>query len=132
MANQIVRVKESEDELQHYGVMGMKWGVRKANYQTGRLSKKVSKTTKRFDKGKAPDTTKISKKVRRRKYKVDRAIKRAERFLSKNAKANASEVVNRYNKDPSKKPLVENYIKSMQLNSVSLAELRLQLIDIRV
>ena len=132
MANQVVRSKMTEDELQHYGVLGMKWGVRRANYTTQSLTKKVRKTTKRFDRGKDPDVTRISKKVRRQKFKVDRAVKRAERFLAKSAKASASEIVNRYNKDPAKKTAVEKYLKDIQVNSVTLAELRLQLIDIRV
>ena len=124
--------KMSDDEIKHYGVMGMKWGVRKANYKTQVLSKKVRTTVRRFDRGREPDTRRISRKVRSQKYRVDSTIKRAERFLSKNDKANAKEIINRYNRDPNKRAAVEDYIKSMKVNSVALSELRLELIDIRI
>lgn len=132
MSNIMVISKISDDEIKHYGVMGMKWGVRKANYKTQALSKKVRATVRRFDRGKEPDTRRISRKVRSQKYRVDSTIKRAERFLSKNDKANAKEIINRYNRDPNKRAAVEDYIKSMKVNSVALSELRLELIDIRI
>jgi hypothetical protein len=132
MANQIVRLDLSEDELLHYGVLGMKWGVRRANYKTRALTKKVYKTVKKFDRGKDPDVTRISKEVRRQKFKVDRSVKRAERFIAKSNKASSKDIINRYNKDPAKKAAVENYMKELKMHTVPLAELRLQLIDIRV
>lgn len=131
MANKVIRSNMTE-ELKHYGVLGMKWGVRKAQYKSNSLTRKVRKTTKRFDKGKDPDTTKISKKVRRQKYKMDKAIRRADKFLAKNKKANAKDIVNRYNRDPAKKKAVEKYMKDLKIQANTLAELRMQLIDIRI
>ncbi len=132
MANQIVRSNLTEEELKHYGVLGMKWGVRKTNYQTQSLTKKVHSTTRKFDRGKNPETTKLSKKVRKRKYKVDRSIKRADRFLKKSRQADAKALINRYNRDPAKKLAVERYMKDMKNSSVTLSELRMQLVDIRI
>lgn len=132
MANKVIRSNMTEEELKHYGVLGMKWGIRKAQYTSNSLTKKVRKTTRRFDKGKNPDTTKISKKVRRQKYKMDKAIRRADKFLAKNKKANARDIVNRYNRDPAKKKAVEKYMKDLKIQANTLAELRMQLIDIRI
>lgn len=45
-------VKSKNDELMHYGVPGMKWGKRKANYNTGNRSAKASKSLNDKETGK--------------------------------------------------------------------------------
>lgn len=131
MTNRVITLKDL-DELKHYGVLGMKWGVRKADRKAASLSRKVAKTVKKHDKGKDVTTADLSKRVRKEKYKVERAIKRAERFIARSTKADTKQIANRYNRSPEKKSQVENYIKSMNLNATTLSELRMQLIDIRV
>ena len=126
---------DEEETLEHMGVRGMKWGIRNTSRQVNQLSKNVDKTVKRFDRGKdvpKDQLNDLSKKVRTQKSKVDRKVKKAEKFIIKHDKANAKSIINRYNKSPEKKAAVDDYIKSLKLNSMTLAEMRLQLMDIRL
>lgn len=132
--NKVV-IGSNNKNLEHMGIRGMRWGVRRAERKANSLEKKVRKTVTRFDKGKSIPEGKIqdlSKKVRTQKYKVDKKIKRGKKFLAKHDKANAKQIINRYNRDPVKKEAVDNYVKSLKLNSESLAELRMQLIDVKL
>ena len=124
----------TQSDLAHMGVKGMKWGVRRSNRKTESLYKNVRKMTKKYDRGKELPKDKvddISKKVRNQKHRTEVRIKRAQRFLAKSSKADANQIINRFNRDPNKKAAVENYIKSLKINSETLSDLRLELIDIR-
>ena len=129
--NKLIR----QDEMEHMGIKGMKWGVHRTGRRTEALNKKVTKTVKKFDRGKEiskGDLEDLSKRVRQEKYKVDKKSRRAERFLAKSAKADAKGLVNRFNKNPEKKVAVEEYLKSMKIHEKTLSELLLQLIDLRL
>lgn len=135
MPNKIVTMESSNDGLQHYGVIGMKWGVRRASRKTSSLGKKVSGTIRRYDKGKKVDReefSKLSAQVRKQRFSVDKKIRRAQKFLDKSASASAKNIINRYNKDPAKQAAVKDFLESMKLNASTLTELRDQLIDVRV
>lgn len=136
MPNKIVTFgTSSEEAIVHYGVLGMKWGARRASRKTNSLDRKVSKTVRKYDKGKTVDSSEVSglsRRVRKQRYKVERKMRNAQRFLDKADRASAQDVVNRYNRDPAKKAAVQDFLNSMKLNATTLSELRMQLIDIRV
>jgi hypothetical protein len=137
MSNQVIKSSwnEEDDDLQHYGTRGMKWGVRKAASKTRSLERKVNKTVRKHDRGRNVDSAKLqklSRKVRKQKSTIEKKVKRAQRFIAKAEKANAKDIINRYNKDPEKKQAVKEYMDTIKSNTAVLDELRMQLIDIRI
>lgn len=130
------------NELKHYGKLGMKWGMRSHAKRTNSLNNKVNTATRKADsllnnvafinKRNQKKLRKVSKQVRQEKVTVERRIRGAQRFLDKANKADAAKVINRYNKDPIKRELTKKYIESLKMNSMTLSELRMQTIDLRI
>ena len=124
-----------DDELQHYGVRGMKWGVQRIRSKTVGLDVKVKKQIRRYDRGKnvsKDELARLSKKVRRHKYNIERKVARANRFIIKSEKSDVKALVYRYNRDPLKKAAVQEYMDNLKANRATLDELRLQLMDVRI
>lgn len=71
----------TEDELRHYGVLGMKWGVRRANYKSQRYERLATKALK-YDK-KSASLTKKSEKAH-----AEEDLGRANKAAIKAAKLN--------------------------------------------
>lgn len=76
----ISRENESKEDLEHYGVLGMKWGVRhdaakaysKATAKKTRLENKVAKTRNKYLKKSAKAKSGVSIKYQKKKAKADK------------------------------------------------------------
>lgn len=76
----ISRENESKEDIEHYGVLGMKWGARhdtakaysQASAKKTRLENKVAKTRNEYLKKSAKANSGVSVKYRKKKAKADK------------------------------------------------------------
>lgn len=80
----ITRVTESDDDMKHYGVIGMKWGVQRANkrYTTSSNSTDRGKAKAKLDK----HMVKADKKLNKLDNKIAKKYSKAEKAYNKYAK----------------------------------------------
>lgn len=86
----ITRVTESDDDMKHYGVIGMKWGVQRTNkrYTTSSNSTDRGKAKAKLDKHMAKADKKLNKldnKIAKKYSKAEKAYNKYAKFAGRSA-----------------------------------------------
>jgi hypothetical protein len=124
-----------ENELEHVGVMGMRWGTRRGEKKANKLNKQVDKSIRRFDYGKgvSPNTFREqSRDVRKLAYKTNKRIARMNKYLDKAKKQPADKVISRFGRTPEKVAKVKDWLAASELQKTKLSELRSKLVDVKI
>lgn len=110
-------IRESNGDIAHYGVLGMKWGVRKAEQYTNAIDASRYRAGLKTVKSMTPDQISAEKKKRLKKQlKLD--YKKAKRLNKANAKSTAEALREQIragqHKDEKKEALKEKAIASLE------------------
>ena len=107
------------DELQHVGVIGMKWGVRRGSKRADKIARKIDKDINKFDKGSlrvgAMTFRNHSRRIRKLTYKANKRIARMNRYLERSKDESVSNLMFKFKKDPAKLAAVKDYIARSEL-----------------
>lgn len=122
------------DEIQHSGTMGMKWGVRRSEKKVNRLSRKIGKTINRFDKGKSVDPTifkEHSREVRAVGSKIDKRLVKMNKYVN-NFKAEPTNKISKMLNNPKKLAETKDLIAKSGIQKKKVSELRTALMDVKM
>jgi hypothetical protein len=126
----------SETELEHVGIMGMRWGTRRSQKKTDKLVKRIDKTMQKFDSGKRGVTAgtfrEKSRQVRKETYKTNKRIARMNRYLNRTKDESVNNIIFKLKKDPQKVAMVKDYLARNAITTKRLSEVRLSLMDIKI
>lgn len=124
----------SSNDVVHYGVLGMKWGIRRAQKKVRKLERRSKKLIRRYEKGKIEkeELEKLSAQVRKQNNKISKGLRKARKFLDKVKESRAKDLINRYTRNPEKIKAMKEYLKEMKIEQLKISEVRTQLMDARI
>jgi hypothetical protein len=133
----VIKMENKEDDcLKHIGIMGMRWGTRKSQKKTDKLTKSVDRSIHKFDAGRRGVTAgtfrEKSRKVRKETYKTNKRIARMNSYLNRTKDESVNNKIFKFKKDPQKIAKVKDYLARNQITTKRLSEVRTSLIDIKI
>lgn len=99
MNTYIIHREDGSDELLHYGVKGMRWGVRKSGYYENRMevnTRKADKAKTSYGKARALNRAEINKYYADRKKRIEGAKGIKDTWVQKHGNADAAKSIKAY------------------------------------
>lgn len=129
-------MNNSNNELSHIGVLGMKWGTRRGQKKADKLSKAISKKIQAYDRGSSfvnADTFRqLGRKARKQTYKANKRIARMNKYLNSTKGESVNNILVKWKKDPEKVKRVKDYLARNEIQTKKLSELRTSLMDVKL
>lgn len=127
---------DQNNELSHFGTIGMRWGTRSGQKKITSLGKQIDKSMRKFDsgcKGVNIDTFReYSRLTRKLTFKANKRIARMNKYLNRTKGESVNNMLVKFKKDPEKVKKVKAYLSRNEIQTKKLSEIRSSLMDIKL